>query len=658
MRQRRAAEASTATVAGRPLDSMRGVLRHLDMERAACQNSRFVHHPREQVFAESSIPERFRAQVRLHPGRIALAADGLALDYARLGRVVDGAARRLASLSSANGSSPWRVVLLADQGAPAVVTTLAALCAGAAYVPLDPWLPADGLREQIGLAAPSLVAAQRPYLDTARAACAGALPLVCIDDLLAAALADEVGTPGGIVPAAYAGPPVDGDSIAYLYFTSGSTGRPKGVYDHHRNVLHNVWRYTKHLRIGPDDRLSLLQSPHFSGAVSSMFGALLNGATCCPFDVRREGADRVGPWMRERRVTIYHSVPAVFREAVAGGGFPDLRCVRLEGDRASARDVEVFRACCPPGAMLANGLGATECGLVRQWRIDARTPLPDGPVPIGDAIDDMEALLLDDARREVPPGAVGEIAVRSRYLALGYWRQPELTAQRFLDVAGDPSRRIYLTGDLGRLRADGMLEYLGRKDHAPKVNGQWIDSGSIERVLARQPDVAEAVVAVREAPDRGGDARIVAWVVPRDPSNPPRADALRAAVACELSPALVPRAVVSLPRLPLNANLKVDRAALPEPGDEPDHGRAPRAPRGDTESRLEAIWREVLGLEAVGVVDDLFALGADSMAATKARNRIAAAFGRELPVTWLFERPTIAAQAAALRPASPPQRSG
>lgn len=615
------------------------------------------------VFAERSIPERFRAQVRRHPHRLALAADGVEWDYARLARVVDAVAARLATRSrevQVTGAGPARIVLLADQGVAAVVATMAALSAGAAYVPLDPLLPADSLRGQSKAAEASLVVAQRRYLDAARAMDAEGTPLACIDDLLDDALAS--GPAAGHAAPTGAEWPVDGDSIAYLYFTSGSTGRPKGVFDNHRNVLHNVWRYTKHLRIGPEDRLSLLQSPHFSGAVSSMFGALLNGATCCPFDVRREGADRVGPRLRERRITIYHSVPAVFREAVAGGGFPDLRCVRLEGDRASARDVEVFRACCPPGAMLANGLGATECGLVRQWRIDAGTDVPDGPVPIGDAIDDMQVLLLDDARQEVPPGAVGEIAVRSRYLALGYWRQPELTAQRFLADPAEASLRTYLTGDLGRLRADGMLEYLGRKDHASKVNGQWVDTDAIERVLARQPGVAEAVAAVREAAGDGAP-RVVAWVVPRDPASPPAFDGLRAAVARALGPSAVPRAWMALARLPLNANLKVDRRALPEP--EPEAAAAvpsrQRTLPGATEARLQSIWREVLGLDDAcgpGIGDDVFALGADSLAATKARNRIAAAFGRELPVTWLFERPTIAAQAAALRPASPTQRSG
>ncbi len=574
------------------------------------------------VSFEQSLPERFRAQVRKHPQRLAIEAGNRALSYAELEGAVNAVLGVL--LAQADGRAQ-RVVLLVDQGIPAVIATLAVLSAGAAYVPLDPTLPAARLRELVEEVEPAWIIANECHLALARSVHADPRRILCIEAI--------AGQAGGPVPEIAIGP----DALAYIYFTSGSTGKPKGVCDSHRNVLHNIWRYTKNLHFDAEDRMTLLQAPHFSGAVSSMFGALLNGAACFPYDVRREGLEAMGDWLRAKRITIFHAVPAIFREALAGGDFPALRCVRLEGDRASSRDIALFRGHCAAGAILANGLGATECGLARQWRIDATTPVPDGPVPIGDAIDDMQVRLLDERGQDVPEGEIGEIAVRSRYLALGYWRRPELTASRFLADPDEPALRTYLSGDLGRMLPDGTLQYLGRKDLQPKIRGQWVDTDAVERVLLGFDGVREAVVSIRQDPDR--EPRLVAYLVPR-PEAELRVEPIRKHALAHLPVAMVPASWVLMQALPLNANLKVDRAALPAPAS----GDAPIfvAPRNALERQIEAIWSEVLGLDAIGIDDDLFALGADSIHVTRARNRLIGAFSVDLPFVTFFDRPSIA----------------
>ncbi|MDP3073918.1 MAG: AMP-binding protein, partial [Opitutaceae bacterium] len=446
---------------------------------------------------ESSLPDRFRAQVRAQPERCAVEDGARLLTYRQLDAAVNAAAAALLRAAPLAGE---RVALMLDQGAGAIVATLAILKCGAAYVPLDPRLPAEFTRAMVGSAAPALMIAARAHLAAARGLLAEPSRTLCWEELEQAPAASD--------PQIAVAP----EALAYIYYTSGSTGAPKGVCDNHRNVLHNVWRYTTNLQITRDDRLTLLQAPHFSGAVSSLFAALLNGGCSLPYDVRRHGLAPLGPWLREKRVTMFHGVPALFREAMDGGGFPALRCVRLEGDRATARDLDVFRRHCAPGTVLANGLGATECGLVRQWRITPSTPVPDGPVPIGTAIADMDIVLLDDMHAATPPGETGQIAVRSRYLALGYWRQPGLTAKRFLPDPRDPLGRIYLTGDLGRMRPDGTLQYLGRADFQAKVRGQWVDTDMVERTLRTAPGVADAAVAIRA--DAAGEPRLVAYVVP------------------------------------------------------------------------------------------------------------------------------------------------
>src|SRR5262249_36025244 len=274
------------------------------------------------------------------------------------------------------------------------------------------------------------------------------------------------------------------DAGAYIFYTSGSTGRPKGVLDSHRNVLHNIMRYTNTLRISADDRLTLLQGPSFSGAISSLFGALLNGAAVFPFDVPREGADQIGAWLEDERITIYHSVPALLRRMAEGSPpLPALRVVRLEGDQAAPRDIELFKVRCSRGAILVNGLGATECGIVRQFFVDHDTCISTGVVPVGYPVQETDVTVLDEKGEEVIAGEVGEIVVRSRYLANGYWRQPALTAAAFREELDPGGTRSYHTGDLGRLRLDGCLEHLGRKEFNPKIGGSRVQVAEVEAAL-------------------------------------------------------------------------------------------------------------------------------------------------------------------------------
>lgn len=580
---------------------------------------------------QDTLVHRFRSQVTQHPDRLAVAAADRRLTYAELAGAVNAMSNALLGRSP---PSLQRVVLLVDQGISAVVATLGTLGASAAYVPLDPMLPVGQLADLVGHADPSLIVASRRYLELARSLLGDRSRVLCIE---------EIEVDGDVSEPALAVAP---DSLAYIYYTSGSTGKPKGVCDNHRNVLHNIWRYTTNLRIGIDDRLTLLQAPHFSGAVSSMFCALLNGAACFPFDVRRDGLEPIGVWLRTNRITMFHSVPAIFREVITGGDFPALRCVRLEGDRASSRDIELFRRHCPADSLLANGLGATECGLVRQWRVDASTVIPEGPMPIGDAIPGMDLLLVNDDRQEVSVGAVGEIAVRSRYLALGYWRQPDLTATRFLADGSDPTLRTYLTGDLGRMLPGGLLQYLGRKDLVSKIRGQWVDVDTVERALLSIPGVREAVVSIRDEVDR--EPRLVAYVV-AESGTELVVRVLRQQAGARLPLAMVPAAWVVLPSLPLNANLKVDRAALPASafatGTNPTAYVAPQSP---LQQQLVEIWGEVLGMDRIGILDDLFDLGADSLSISRIQIRVASTFSVEVTISFLFERPSIAELADAI----------
>ena len=574
------------------------------------------HVPMATDLVDRTLADAIESTVKRHPDRIAVRAAGQDLRYADL----DRAANRVAhALVGAGVLSAEPVVVVARQTAEQVVAILGVLKAGAAYVPVDPTQPASrGLEVVARLGARTIVA------DPASRAEAAALP-----GRQVVATLDPGGPP--------APPPrvEDPDAMAYVYFTSGSTGRPKGVMDTHRNVLDNVRRYTDSLAIGPEDRLSLLQAIAFSGAVSSLFAALVTGATSLPFDVRTSGLRAMRDWVAEERLTMFHAVPILFRALADGSGrYRDLRVVRLEGDAAAWSDAELARACLDPSAVLVNGLGATETGLVRQFFVDRRTSLGSGALPLGYPVPGVEVRLEDD-----------EIVVVGARLATGYWDDPERTASAFADL-GD-GRRAYRTGDLGRLDPDGRLIGLGRRDQAEKIRGETVDLAEVEARLRSRPGVADAVAITRR--DGPTEARLVAYVVPA-PGHRVEPPALRRALAAVLPATAVPATIVPLEAIPLDHSAKVDRAALPSPTRmRPDLVTPYRPASDDLERDLVAIWEDVLGLHPIGVDDEFFDLGGDSLDAARLVTALAGLASRDVADDAILTASTVADLAQRMR---------
>lgn len=580
---------------------------------------------------EQSICSRFEEQVRQHGDCLAVKTSTHRLTYAEL----NGQANRIAAAAlAARGAGAEPVALLFDQGAALIAAILAVLKTGQAYVALDPTYPSTRLAAMLDDADATLVLADDANIPAATALGGGRRSVL------------PVRLQTGEAPDHGAGNPavdVSPEAVAYIFFTSGSTGHPKGVYDTHRNVLHNILRYTNALRIAPADRLTLLQSCSFSGSVSSLFCALLNGAATFPFEVRKEGSRRLGAWLREERLTVYHSVPTVFRSALSGDArFPDLRCIRLEGDRSSRVDVDLFRRHFEPHCQLVNGLGATETGISRQYFIDHEMEVADGILPVGYPVRDVDVSLLDEEGREVELGQVGEIAVRSAYLAPGYWRRPDLTEAAFRSDPRGGRLRVYRTGDTGRLRADGCLEYLGRKDSVLKVRGNRIEPAEIETALLGGPELAEAVVTTFE--DDRDEVQLVAYLVPSAGTVPPPS-VLRRRLAEVLPGFMIPSTFVTLDALPLDANGKLDRRSLSSPVRPPRRAADGNEPRGPIEERIARVFQSVLGVEHVRIDESFLDLGGDSLAATEICAQLAAETGLDLPVSTLVEAPTVEALA-------------
>jgi hypothetical protein len=376
--------------------------------------------------------------------------------------------------------------------------------------------------------------------------------------------------------------------------------------------------------------------------------ALLHGAALWPFPIAERGVAGLAEWLDANRITIYASSASLFRAFVktlgAAERFAHVRLVRLSSEPAMAEDFRAALRHFPQAAAFAHTLASSETGNIAQLRLGRDAAVAEGRLPIGRPPEGVEILLLDADGRAVAPGEVGEIVVRSRHMAAGYWRNPALTAARFRPVPGDGERRSFHSGDLGRWRPDGLLEFAGRNDDRVKIRGYRIELSEVEEAVLRLPGVAAGAVCVRARPP--AEAQLVAFVVAE--GEPPTATFLREALRDHLPEHMLPSAVVLLDALPLTPHGKIDRAqlqamVLPEA----DAGLAD-APRSDSERRLAAIWTETLALARVGRSGDFFQLGGDSLIAAVIAAKVHAALGVELHLASFVDHPTLAALARAI----------
>jgi thioesterase domain-containing protein/acyl carrier protein len=418
----------------------------------------------------------------------------------------------------------------------------------------------------------------------------------------------------------------------------------------HRNQAYLAWYGVRELHLCARDRLA--GATYFPTVVASawILRGLLSGATLCPYDVHAQGIASLAQWLAEMRITVFRSTPTFFRNLVATlNGNEDLSRLRvysLGGEAILKQDVELYQRHFPDSCLLRTGLGLTEAGSVTRLFLHTRTQVTGPSLPAGYPEPGMDVSILDEDGREVDVGVAGEIVLRSHNLSLGYWRRPELTAERFATDPACPGLRTFRTGDLGRRLPDGCLVHLGRKDLMVKVRGMRVELPEVEAALVNVPGVRQAAVTMR--PSTIGNQRLVACLV-TDPGATPTVSRIVAHVAQRLPRHMVPSAFVFLPALPTTPAGKLDRRALPDPASE----RPPLdvdfwADRNPAENRLRVIWERVLGVQPIGVKDQFFELGGDSLAAARLMAEVAEEFHQDLPVTVLLEAPTIEALAGRL----------
>jgi amino acid adenylation domain-containing protein len=509
-----------------------------------------------------------------------------------------------------------------------IAALLGVLKAGNSYVPLDPSNPHQRIRYILEDSQSKAVITDAVNFELASSLIQGRLPIINIDRLDANE-AMPVLNRANMTP----------DRMVYILYTSGSTGAPKGVVQNHRNVMHFIRNYTNNLKISADDNLALLASHSFDAAVMDVYGALLNGATLCPLDLREAGVKGLSAWLIERQITIYHSTPTVYRyfvnELKGDESFPKLRLVVLGGEEVCNSDVEAYKRFFTDTCVLVNGFGPTESTVTLQFFVSKDTDVRRNSVPIGFPVEETEVLLLNADGRE--SGVRGEIAIKSPYVALGYWRKPELTQTAFLSAEG--ATRIYRTGDMGKLLPQGSIEYCGRKDDQVKIRGMRVEPGEIESILCRHPAVRECIVAAR--PGRLGDTNLVAYVVARDGQTIDRT-IIKQYLRDNLPAYMIPSALVTMDALPLTPTGKIDRRSLPAPDwslreTEAEFVQA----ETETAQTLAEIWRELLSVDRISIHDNFFDLGGHSLLATRLAARIREILKIDVPLRSLFETPTL-----------------
>ncbi|MGL4960428.1 MAG: amino acid adenylation domain-containing protein, partial [Inquilinus sp.] len=589
---------------------------------------------KETLASAGTLYQRFEAQCARTPDATALVFEDQAVSYGGLNARANRLAHRLIAL----GAGPETLVgLCLERSVEMVVGLLAILKAGAAYLPLDPDYPAERLAFMLRDAAPVALLTQPALRDRLPPI---DLPILCLD-----AAADSLVDGPEHNPPALAGP----DDLAYVIYTSGSTGTPKGVLVPHRNVLRLFAATDPWFGFHDRDVWTLFHSHAFDFSVWEIWGALFHGGrlVVVPFAVSR-APDRFRALLAREGVTVLNQTPSAFQllqdEVLRQPEAPPLalRLVIFGGEALNRPVLDPwFEAHGDAAPALVNMYGITETTV----HVTYGPLLADDQAasPIGRAIPDLGIYLLDGSLRPVPVGVSGELYIAGAGLARGYLNRSGLTAERFVACPYGPAgSRMYRTGDLARWRSDGVLDFLGRADEQVKIRGFRIEPGEVAAALSSHPAVGQAAVIARE--DQPGQKQLVGYVVAAPGALPDGAE-LRRHVGQRLPEHMVPAAVVVLEALPLTANGKLDRRALPAP----TYGTAvSRGPRTAQEQILAALFAEVLGLESVGADDSFFDLGGDSIVSIQLVSRARRA-GLAIAARDVFQHQTVAGLASVAR---------
>jgi amino acid adenylation domain-containing protein len=579
-----------------------------------------------------TIPERIAAVARAYPDQPAAYDHQVCLSYGEL----DRAANRVANAILADRGAGQEVVgLLVGVDATAVTAALGVLRAGKIYVALEPSFPEKRNLEILDDAQVHLLLSDERHLLQARELAGTERRVIQIECLAAR----DPRPPGLQIPP---------DALALINYTSGSTSKPKGVVQSHHSAFVQAVRYASYYHLTAADRLAFGGSLAWAASFWVIFGPLCLGSTIAPFEFRELGMEQLVAWLLETEPTFVagRSLLRQIATHFPHQQFPSVRATSMGGDTIYRQDLEAGMRNFP-NALQTCGYGLSEAGRATQLAFDSPEMITWDTLPLGFPEPGIRIQIVSDEGQELEPGEVGEIVVSDRGLAVGYWRRPEETATRFRSGGTSDSAPAYYTGDLGRQAEDGLLYYMGRKDHMVKIRGYQVFTNEIESILHEVTGVTEVCVTA-QAPS-AGEQRLVAYLV-IDPESFPGVPALHDQFV-DLPRHMAPQSYVLLDALPKTmGSRKVDRSRLPVPKRSRlgvAAGYAP--PRDPVEEVLTRIWSGVLEIADLGIHDSFLELGGDSLDSTRIVNQVTSLFQVQISMSAFFETLTIAEMAGLIR---------
>ncbi len=575
-------------------------------------------------------------------------------------RELEENSNRLANfLVSAGATRGTTVAILAEDPVRVITAVIGILKAGAVFVPLDSRSPLKRLQAMAAEVNPAWFVVESKFyarLDEIAAGLTSKARVICVDGYKVVnesrGKLDFVGDYSAYRNTERPQVTSQPDDMCYVYFTSGSTARPKGIAGRLKAIDHFIRWEIKTFGVDEQARVSQLTGPAFDAFLRDVFVPLCAGGTVCVPDQRETILDarKLIEWLDRSRISLVHCVPSVFRAIVSQelnpAALSSLKYILMAGEALLPADVEKWMAVYGERVQLVNLYGPSETTMVKFCYFVKPADRQQRFISIGKPMEGARALVVDEKGEICPPGVVGEIYIRTPFRTLGYYKRPELTAEVFIQnpFSEIPDDLIYKTGDLARILEDGNFEFLGRKDSQVKIRGVRVELTEIENLLRGHPAVNNVAVVDRD--DATGNKFLCAYLVLSEDVEP---HALREYLSQSLPEYMLPTSFVRMPALPLNANGKIDRRALLAFSQaSAQQGKQFVAPRTPVEEALAGIWRQVLGVERVGVYDNFFESGGHSLLATQLFSRIRAELGIEAPLRTLFASPTIAQLALAL----------
>jgi len=592
----------------------------------------FIKFNKEDI--EKTIPHRFEQIVARYGDRLAVKTGSGAATYSEINARANQIAREILTRSE-TGDLP--VALLLEMGPTLIAAMLGVLKAGKFFVLLDRLSPQARISGILDNSQAGLTICDRETATLARG-------VVGDHDRLLECEAIDNDSPSENLNLS-----MSPSATALIVYTSGSTGQPKGVIWNHRNLLHNTMLQTNVYHVSDQDRLCVLTLGTANTVLNALV-SLLNGAVLLPYKAQSEGGNRLAAWLSREAITICPIGAPLFRSVASTltgkETFTNLRMLRLTSASVQRTDVELYKKFFPATCLLAIGLNSSETGLSRIYFLDHDSDFATSELPVGYEVEDKSILLLDGEGREVELSQVGEIVVRSPYLAIGYWRNPDLTETMF-KPGREGGECLYHSGDLGFMLEDGLLLYKGRKDFRVNIRGYGVEIGEVETSLLTHQAIKDVVVVTVQQPD--GDTRLVAYYTVKNYPAPTVSE-LRNYLHTRLPEYMTPSSFVLMKSLPLTSNGKIDRTSLPAAARaRPDLDNLYVPPKNSIQEDLARFWEQILDKRPIGIRDNFFDLGGHSLLAVRLFAQIEKTFGNQLRPATLFEAPTIEQLASILK---------